>query len=68
VKPDCMFLTSSITQVSQTSRPMTPETAAILPEARRSHSQRLISFTGFAATAASCLVETPTDGATTAQI
>ena len=41
-----MFLTSSITQVSHTSRPITPETAAIRPAARSTSSSRLISFTG----------------------
>ncbi len=46
MKPDCIFLTSSITQVSHTTRPITPETAAMRPAARSSSSSRLISFTG----------------------
>ena len=41
-----MLLKSSITQVSHTSRPMTPDTAAMRPAARRTSSSRLISFTG----------------------
>jgi len=41
-----MFFTSSITQVSQTSRPITPETAATRAAARSTSSNRLISFTG----------------------
>ncbi len=46
MKPDCMLLKSSITQVSHTSRPITPDTAAMRPAARRTSSSRLISFTG----------------------
>jgi hypothetical protein len=41
-----MFFTSSITQVSHTTRPITPDTAAIRPAARNTSSSRLISFTG----------------------
>ncbi len=46
MKPDCMLLKSSITQVSHTTRPITPDTAAIRPAARNTSSSRLISFTG----------------------
>ena len=48
VKPLCMLFTSSITQVSHTSRAITPETAAKRAAERASSSSRLISFTVFA--------------------
>lgn len=46
VKPDCMLLKSSITQVSHTTRAITPDTAATRAPMRSASSIRLISFTG----------------------
>jgi len=45
VKPDCRFLTSSITQVIQIRNAITPEAAATRPPVRRRSCSGLISFT-----------------------
>jgi hypothetical protein len=54
VKPDCMFLTSSITQVIQTRKAITPDTAAKRAAPRSRTSTRLISFTVARATPPLC--------------
>ena len=46
VKPDCMFRTSSITQVTHTSKAITPETAANRATPRSTTYRGLISFMG----------------------
>ena len=59
MKPDCMFFTSSITQVSHTSSAITPDTAATRPVIRSAISSRLISFTGVSAVALTMAALTP---------